>query len=310
MKVGEIAVAIKGYRRGIHSHVFLLVVAFLVVGCQGMSPTAIPTATQVEPTPTPTVEIDENRNCLDLWALREYYAQELAQEQPDPEIGPKLYAMEQGYAEAFEERCAFSDVLAEAQRRADAGKIPVAPQLSDDPRSRWAQRRLGWEWAIPFDEWGKSLIPAELVQVINGDTICVRIRGDQYNVQLIGIDAPGQGQCGAEYAKTWLEELLTYCEGNCSLYLERDESETDRYTRLLRYVWVHDDLGVTDVVFFEGVGPVALYIDGYTFVNLEMVAAGAAFACRYPPDMRYVELLEWTEQYARIRGEGIWTWCR
>ena len=66
--------------------------------------------------------------------------------------------------------------------------------------------------------------------------------------------------------------------------LERDVSETDRYNRLLRYV----------------------YVDS-VFVNAELVRAGLARARAYPPDTRYQDYLEKMEAEARRDGRGIWS---
>ncbi len=65
--------------------------------------------------------------------------------------------------------------------------------------------------------------------------------------------------------------------------LERDISETDKYGRLLRYV----------------------YVDG-VFVNAELVKKGLARAKAYPPDTKYQDYLEKMEAEARESGRGIW----
>ncbi len=65
--------------------------------------------------------------------------------------------------------------------------------------------------------------------------------------------------------------------------LERDVSETDKYGRLLRYVYVDD-----------------------VFVNAELVKKGLAWAKAYPPDTKYQDYLEKMEAEAREAGRGIW----
>ena len=65
--------------------------------------------------------------------------------------------------------------------------------------------------------------------------------------------------------------------------LERDVSETDRYGRLLRYVWVDDIL-----------------------VNAELVRQGLAETKAYPPDTKYQDYLEQMEKEARQGGRGMW----
>jgi len=65
--------------------------------------------------------------------------------------------------------------------------------------------------------------------------------------------------------------------------LEQDVSETDKYGRLLRYV----------------------YVDG-VFVNAELVKQGLARAKAYPPDTKYQDYLEKMEAEAREAGRGMW----
>ena len=66
--------------------------------------------------------------------------------------------------------------------------------------------------------------------------------------------------------------------------LERDVSDTDRYGRLLRYVYI-DDISV----------------------NAELVKRGLAHAKAYPPDTKYQEYLEKLEAEARLANRGIWS---
>ena len=75
-----------------------------------------------------------------------------------------------------------------------------------------------------------------------------------------------------------------------TVLLERDISETDRYGRLLRYVWL------------EGDGPDG----GPLFVNLALVSLGLAQVVTYPPDVRWVDTYLAAQADARERGVGLW----
>lgn len=68
-----------------------------------------------------------------------------------------------------------------------------------------------------------------------------------------------------------------------TITLVKGVSETDRYGRLLRYVYVGD-----------------------IFVNAELVRQGYASAATYPPDMAYAELFVQLEAgaWAASRGSG------
>jgi len=117
---------------------------------------------------------------------------------------------------------------------------------------------------------------AKVVRVIDGDTITIE---GGYRVRYIGIDTP-------ELLEAFGQEAW---QANCELvegkvvYLERNVSETDKYGRLLRYVYVDD-----------------------IFVNAVLVRQGMAEAKAYPPDIKYQDYLEELEQEARRAGRGMW----
>jgi len=122
-----------------------------------------------------------------------------------------------------------------------------------------------------------------VTKVIDGDTIETYINGKSVRVRYIGIDTPERGECYYREATTKNKELV---EGK-TISLEKDITDTDRYGRLLRYV----------------------YVDG-TSVNGELVRLGYARAKRYPPDIKHQDELERFEKEAKSAGLGLWTACR
>ena len=74
---------------------------------------------------------------------------------------------------------------------------------------------------------------------------------------------------------------------NNKVRLEKDISETDKYGRLLRYVYLEDG----------------------TFVNLKLVSAGYAYASAYPPDVAHSDEFIQAQQNAREDGAGLWSAC-
>ena len=77
---------------------------------------------------------------------------------------------------------------------------------------------------------------AQVIKVVDGDTISVDIGGVTYSVRYIGIDCPETGNWMAAEATQANFDLV----GGKIVYLEKDVSETDRYDRLLRYVFLAD----------------------------------------------------------------------
>ncbi len=130
---------------------------------------------------------------------------------------------------------------------------------------------------------------AKVVRVVDGDTIVVSYGGKQYKVRYIGIDTPETvdpsspvGWMGPEASAA-----NTKLVAGKSVVLEKDVSETDRYGRLLRYVWVKT--GVT-----------------WLLVNLELVREGFASASTYPPDVKYVDVYVAAQAVAATSAFGLW----
>lgn len=123
--------------------------------------------------------------------------------------------------------------------------------------------------------------PAEtavVTSIIDGDTIQVEMGGQTYTVRYIGIDAPESNEpCfqDAAYANSGLVTGQT-------VRLVKDVSETDRYDRLLRYVYVGD-----------------------VFINAELVRLGWAIPSRYPPDTALAANLERAQIGAPVRSCAV-----
>jgi len=120
---------------------------------------------------------------------------------------------------------------------------------------------------------------ARVIDVIDGDTITIQ---GGYRVRYIGIDAPEIHPRVEPFGTEAWQANRALVEGK-EVRLERDVSETDKYGRLLRYVWVDDVL-----------------------VEAELVRQGLARAKAYPPDTKYQDYLEQMELEAREEGRGMW----
>jgi micrococcal nuclease len=123
---------------------------------------------------------------------------------------------------------------------------------------------------------------AEVVKVVDGDTLHVLIDGERYKLRLIGIDTPEDTKevefFGPE-ATARAEEIFE--DKTVTLY--KDVSETDQYGRLLRYV----------------------VVDGM-FANYQMIAEGYAEAVTFPPDVACADVFNSVEREAREQGLGLW----
>lgn len=123
-------------------------------------------------------------------------------------------------------------------------------------------------------------------RVIDGDTF--EIQGG-IKVRLIGVDTPEMKNknknidCFAAEAKKKAEDLLT----NKEVVLEKDVSETDKYGRLLRYVYVGDEM-----------------------VNDTLVREGYAKIATFPPDVKNAPIFLASEKIARENKVGLWQACK
>jgi len=121
---------------------------------------------------------------------------------------------------------------------------------------------------------------AVLVRVVDGDTIVVNINNEECKVRLIGINTP-ESVASKEYldatgkenteegkeASEWLKEYLSNTE---KVFLQKDISDTDKYDRKLRYVWLeipNDERDINEIqtkmlngiLLDKGIAEVAIY---------------------------------------------------
>lgn len=127
---------------------------------------------------------------------------------------------------------------------------------------------------------------AHVARVIDGDTI--EIEGGK-KIRYIGIDTPETKhpqkgmECYGEEAYLKNKELV---EGR-DIEIEKDVSETDKFGRLLRYIYVDN-----------------------IFVNEYLVKEGFASVSTFPPDIKYVDLFLKAQTEAREKNLGLWNKCR
>lgn len=116
-----------------------------------------------------------------------------------------------------------------------------------------------------------------VTRVIDGDTIDVEMNGEVVRVRYVGVNTPERDEPCYQDATQANRDLV---EGKF-VRLERDTSDTDRYDRLLRYIYVDD-----------------------VMVNEQLVQGGWAEVVRYPPDDAYFNRFRDLERQATSAGLG------
>ena len=129
-----------------------------------------------------------------------------------------------------------------------------------------------------------------VTEVIDGDTIRVKVRGKSESVRLLAIDTPETKdprkpvQCFSNEAT---KKMQSFVSGKyVKLVDDKAQGNRDKYQRLLRYVY-----------------------DGKTFINRELVAQGFAFSYKQYPT-KYLNEFNRLEQLAREKNLGLWNKCQ
>lgn len=128
----------------------------------------------------------------------------------------------------------------------------------------------------------------KVIKVVDGDTIKIDDRGKIQTVRLIGLDTPEvvdprkPVQCFGKEASERMKEIV---EGKY-VRLRNDDSQNneDKYGRLLRYVYLDNDVLVNRMMIEEGYGHEYTYEKPYQFKEQFMKA----------------------EEEARTRKRGLW----
>jgi micrococcal nuclease len=139
---------------------------------------------------------------------------------------------------------------------------------------------------------------AEVTRVVDGDTVEVRITersdgpgagranvGETYSVRLIGIDTPESVKPGSPvecFGREASAAATALLDGQ-TVTLVKDVEETDSYERLLRYVYLGEEMA-----------------------NARLVLNGYASAYTYPPNVRHSDLFVALQREARTTDAGLW----
>lgn len=138
-----------------------------------------------------------------------------------------------------------------------------------------------------------KFIEAKVTRIVDGDTIVVNIQGTEKKVRMIGMNTPESTTKIEKFGKeasNYTTQKLT----DKTVYLEKDVNETDKYGRLLRYVWLEIPNEITETTIKEKMFNAILVIEGYAQV------------ATYPPDIKYVDYFTKIQNIAKDANLGLW----
>jgi len=143
-----------------------------------------------------------------------------------------------------------------------------------------------------------AMIPAEVIEVVDGDTVRVETARGRETVRLLGIDTPETVapqrpvECFGPEASARAKELLP-AGTEVVLELDPTQDQRDRYDRVLAYVHLDDH---------PERGPES--------VNRLLVEGGYAEAYVYERPFAYTDQFLASEREARDGDRGMWSACR
>jgi len=117
--------------------------------------------------------------------------------------------------------------------------------------------------------------PADLVSVLDGDSLEIELDGTIEEVRLEGVNTPEREECWSDEAGAATSDLVAGAD------LVFDPAERDQYGRLVGFLWANGDL-----------------------VNLRLLEAGAALALSF--DHAHTGVFFAAEEVAFSSGVGLW----
>ena len=134
---------------------------------------------------------------------------------------------------------------------------------------------------------------AKVTRHVDGDTFYATINDKEYKVRLIGVNCPESTNKVDPFGKEASEYTEQRLLGK-TIYLERDAGDTDRYGRLLRYVWLSEPQKITEES-----------IESYMF-NAMLVGNGYAQVMTIQPNVKYQQSFVTLQKEAMESNKGLW----
>ncbi|MBN8251095.1 thermonuclease family protein [Priestia flexa] len=172
----------------------------------------------------------------------------------------------------------------EAKKQEEAAKAEEAKKQEEAAKAEEAKKQ---EELINSMNLEQVLV----ARVVDGDTLELN---DGRKVRLIGVNTPESTTRTEEYGKEASKYTTEQLEGK-KVWIQKDISETDRYSRYLRIVWTQvpkNDMAEEEI--------------RNKMFNAQLVLNGYAEPSTYPPDVKYSQYFKDFAMEARDENKGLW----
>lgn len=154
---------------------------------------------------------------------------------------------------------------------------------------------FGGDFGLQND--GSGLIEGVVSRVVDGDTAVIKVDGQDRRVRFLGVDTPETVhpnkpvQFYGKEASDFTKKTLT----GKRVWLEYDDSPTDRYNRHLAYIWTAKPSNINEGSIRRDMFNARLLLDGYAKVLI------------IKPNKRYETLFNEFQSEAQKSRKGLWS---
>jgi len=142
-----------------------------------------------------------------------------------------------------------------------------------------------------------SFVEAVVSKNVDGDTIHIKINNKDYPLRLIGVNSPEYMKPDSPveyYGKEASEFTKSKLMIGRKIWLENDSSITDKYDRLLKYVWLEKPEQANESEIRTKMFNAILVLKGYAKVMTIL------------PDAKYSDCFIKFEKEAHSENKGLW----
>lgn len=144
-----------------------------------------------------------------------------------------------------------------------------------------------------------SLHKASVVRVVDGDTLIVNIDSEEIRLRMLEVDTPESvhvvEEKNNEFGETASMFTKSYIHEGDTVYLEYGPERVDKYSRLLAYVWLSDEVDLNK----------SEDIQKYLY-NYILVANGYARVTSYAPNTKRNQIFTEAMKNAMDHLVGLW----